>query len=957
MSKKLLLYVDRNPMQQYGYNQMTQNVLQNELGGNSGNSIFQFALNKELELMDVTLDTMIFNRKKCSEISDDYFEYINDVFSSIIFCPANLISQYAITDGTLERFTGTLKKIKIPVHLVGLGAQSDNLYSMDFLEHNIKYYENFLKEISDKGGQIGVRGYFTAECLEKMGLCNNQFDIIGCPSMYLKGEKLKIDRKPVNIDNFQVAINGFRAWNDYKFHEWMRKYNAVFICQDEFYKLLYEPSKLTWKEYQYLEDDEWITFYLNNKIKLYGDFSSWYYSIKKYDFSFGCRVHGNIAAILSGVPAYIDEFDSRSREIAEFFDIPGEIFYGDFPDPYELYLKADYSKFNNNITTKYIKFQKFMHKCGIDSLKVTEDNEIPKWSEPLIIEKNRKQIIEQKENVRLQKEGENYMKIVFVAHEFGLFKGNGGIASYLYQTTKFILENYKNIQIDIITIDYDDKCELIKNKRFSIHKICPGSLQKMGNLVLQYLKKIKPQYVECADYLGLCLESIEYKIEYGKELADTKFIIDNHTASKECFEWSSKLPIKLAPVNVKEAYKREYAQMVLADANISPSNFLSKYIEKNYGIQKVYTVRHPVNFEERPQSQLKQFKDKTIDFNGIENNFVVSCISRFEGRKNQEYLIREFIYFLQKTNAKACLVLAGNSSRDLISNKDERLRLYEMIPEEYRDKIKFFDYVQKREKQNICSVTNVAVMASTFENYPVSMTEYVYDGIPIIASKYSGCYDFMKDSQEYTVFDPFVQNSLGEVLCKFYELNEIEQKACAQKQLNLLKKLSRVDIAIQKKLHFFADIKRNSVSQERNIFYISEKESDNVCDYTGCADIVLYKKRMYFQTKSCCDFKIYGKYINELDERFVVSFCNDLQGNIIDALCQDAIIFYPKVKMNRGKEWYKILALETLVREKKYINIPTLQEINTERENVYKNIIDEIFLDRNVVNMEELYYE
>ena len=55
------------------------------------------------------------------------------------------------------------------------------------------------------------------------------------------------------------------------------------------------------------------------------------------------------------------------------------------------------------------------------------------------------------------------MKIVFVAHEFGYFKGHGGIASYLYNIVKYILDNYDDYKVYVIAYRYDTNCDLLQN--------------------------------------------------------------------------------------------------------------------------------------------------------------------------------------------------------------------------------------------------------------------------------------------------------------------------------------------------------------------------------------------------------------------------------------------------------------------------------------------------------------
>ena len=84
----------------------------------------------------------------------------------------------------------------------------------------------------------------------------------------------------------------------------------------------------------------------------------------KCDYSFGSRIHGNIMAILSGIPATVIAIDSRTREMAEFYDIPLVIPENNSPYTQEQFLEfynnADYSRFNETYNQKYDAFEKFL---------------------------------------------------------------------------------------------------------------------------------------------------------------------------------------------------------------------------------------------------------------------------------------------------------------------------------------------------------------------------------------------------------------------------------------------------------------------------------------------------------------------------------------------------------------------------------------------------------------------
>ncbi|NDZ70642.1 polysaccharide pyruvyl transferase family protein, partial [Streptomyces sp. SID10362] len=58
------------------------------------------------------------------------------------------------------------------------------------------------------------------------------------------------------------------------------------------------------------------------KVRLYIDPATWISELRPFDFSFGSRIHGNIAALLAGVPSTVLCGDSRTLELCRYFGIP-----------------------------------------------------------------------------------------------------------------------------------------------------------------------------------------------------------------------------------------------------------------------------------------------------------------------------------------------------------------------------------------------------------------------------------------------------------------------------------------------------------------------------------------------------------------------------------------------------------------------------------------------------------
>ena len=205
----------------------------------------------------------------------------------------------------------------------------------------------------------------------KLGFSSQDSEVIGCPSIFINGDSLQIEKTVSSAQELIPSFNGTPVWNHPQIKKYFDTYpQSVFVDQDKFYRLLFLPQELERKELKYLADKEgkWLHMYLQNRIKFYGDYASWVEDIKnnKINFSFGSRIHGNILPLLQGIPAYITATDSRVRELAEYFHIPSEKLPQNLPELYDFYEKADYGAFNRNFVSKYGNFVSFMQKCGLN---------------------------------------------------------------------------------------------------------------------------------------------------------------------------------------------------------------------------------------------------------------------------------------------------------------------------------------------------------------------------------------------------------------------------------------------------------------------------------------------------------------------------------------------------------------------------------------------------------------
>lgn len=302
----------------------------------------------------------------------EYFmtkDYINHNYDLIIAPMANIFSvQFA---PILEELTEKFENITIPVYVIACGVQANSYDDLDELCRVLKKSASkFIRCVYNTGGEFALRGYFTKEFFDRLGF--HSAVVTGCPSLYQMGQNLKIEKKQLKENEMKVIFNGIVS--DYYYV--MKKYpTAQFFAQHEFFQELYDRNyfdndyKLLLKKMIKIYGSAGVKLLAEDKIKLIPDMNIWreYLIKEKFNFSFGKRIHGTIMPILAGIPAVIEVCDSRTKEMAEFFDIP-HINVGEntkFKSLHDIYEWMDYSRFNKNYNERYETYQKFLRKCGI----------------------------------------------------------------------------------------------------------------------------------------------------------------------------------------------------------------------------------------------------------------------------------------------------------------------------------------------------------------------------------------------------------------------------------------------------------------------------------------------------------------------------------------------------------------------------------------------------------------
>jgi hypothetical protein len=342
-------------------------------GKNVGNLVFSDSMHRILSVPDseVLPNTFLGER---DGVTPPYLDRINDEFDHFVIPLANAFRVSFLSN--LDVLTQTILGLNIPVTVVGVGVSggggSLDKHVTDVPDELKRGVKRFVNAVLDRSATIGVRGENTRAFLESLGYGEDKVDVIGCPSLYRYGGDLRIDKKKpalTQASHFSMNVSPYvpQMGDASLFHA--KKYkNMTYIPQDlETLRLLTwgkNPEKFSPK----MPTHDGHPLYEEDRIRFFVDSRTWIDHLRTQDFSFGTRIHGNIAALMAGTPAYVLVHDTRTQELADFHEIPYTL-VGDLPkriDAARLYEQADYSRFNEGHRARFDNFTAFLDRNGIE---------------------------------------------------------------------------------------------------------------------------------------------------------------------------------------------------------------------------------------------------------------------------------------------------------------------------------------------------------------------------------------------------------------------------------------------------------------------------------------------------------------------------------------------------------------------------------------------------------------
>lgn len=365
---KILMRAGMSPFDNYNGFEM---ITQNPIGNNLGNLVFPYSMFRTLMTPDTQIDTILTE----TFFTPKQIDYFNSEYDFLVLPFANALRENF--KGNLKKLTFFINALKIPCIISGIGFQGNLNGSLNTSEKYDKVAYKFLKSILNKSAIIGVRGEITAKYLVKLGFREEiDFTVIGCPSLYLYGDSLPIANINELTPDSHVSMNGKINLPD-SFHRFFREsiknfnnYHYVPQVLDEIRQMyvgIPHPKnkyKKTVSGFPISLSDE---VYLKNHAISFTNVPTWLNYFKTKQFSFGSRIHGNIAGILGGVPSFIIVSDSRTLELAKFHNIP-YITVNDLTENtniFTLYNQTDFNTIHTGHKERFNHYIDFLNKNNL----------------------------------------------------------------------------------------------------------------------------------------------------------------------------------------------------------------------------------------------------------------------------------------------------------------------------------------------------------------------------------------------------------------------------------------------------------------------------------------------------------------------------------------------------------------------------------------------------------------
>ncbi len=359
------------------------------IGGNQGNLLYQFSTHRALVRDDVDVRTISYNKFAKGPV-EQRAEMINAGCDRLVL---PLSSSFRLQNlKNLNLWADLVERLTVPVTVVGIGAQLSleevragsfrpgRVTGIKASDAEIATHEaaarRFVTAVLDRSESIGVRGEISKGYLQHLGFPADRIDVIGCPSLFMWGPDFRMPERPVSLSrrsrlslSFDHRIASTADLLDRTITEYAK--SRVYMQETIGIRMTItgEETRAEWPGDPRFPVKTTHRAYRQHRLEYLPTAWSWIRHMKGYDFAYGPRLHGTVAATLAGTPAHLLVHDSRTIEVAQHHHLPHTLIEDLGPDDTAARIAAgqDYSAFNAAYAENFERFTAFLARNSLRS--------------------------------------------------------------------------------------------------------------------------------------------------------------------------------------------------------------------------------------------------------------------------------------------------------------------------------------------------------------------------------------------------------------------------------------------------------------------------------------------------------------------------------------------------------------------------------------------------------------
>lgn len=340
---------------------------------NTGNMLYSDAVFRALNVpgAEILCDGYVLEQRDLNV--DQVAGLINDHFDAYVLPMADVF-KLNWAQALLPRLTPILERLTIPVVVPCIGV-SENVdpHTLQAPAEIVQASRSFIRAVLERSASIGVRGEITAGFVKSLGFSDATVDIVGCPSLSAISPDLQVAPRVESLTRTSpLAINLIKRdpWGEFYQRNAEMYEDLVLVLQDiaaaEFVLWGREPGDAWAAGLPSRLDHSAV---IAGKITYFTHPRPWLDFLRGRDFAFGSRLHGCIAALLAGTPAFLMTVDPRTNELADYHGIPhadaAALFESGDLLANRLYERTDLADFHRLLPENSARFGAFLERNGL----------------------------------------------------------------------------------------------------------------------------------------------------------------------------------------------------------------------------------------------------------------------------------------------------------------------------------------------------------------------------------------------------------------------------------------------------------------------------------------------------------------------------------------------------------------------------------------------------------------